>query len=96
MYTKVDIITEERLEKLAISRNAFREEYYKKLVPLMGEDAVAEIRKIYSMFDHRMLIWYAGLWEPEIGGFYFSNSARDYEGISSRYRIDKPSSRIYR
>ena len=28
-----------------------------------------------------MLIWYAGLWEPRIGGFYFSNSARDHEGF---------------
>ena len=47
----------------------------------MGKAAVDEIRTIYNMFDERMLIWYAGLYDPEIGGFYFSNSARDTEGF---------------
>lgn len=81
MYTKLDIITQERLDKLREARNAFRESNFEKLVPLMGEEAVNEVRKIYSMFDERMLIWLAGLWEPEIGGFYYSNSARDHEGF---------------
>ena len=33
------------------------------------------------MFDERMLIWMANLWDPKTGGFYFSNSARDNEGF---------------
>jgi len=47
----------------------------------MGEEAVDEVRKIYAMFDERMLIWMANLWDPKTGGFYFSNSARDNEGF---------------
>ncbi len=81
MYTKVNVITDEKLIALRKIRNEYREEHFKKLIPIMGDGAVTEIRKIYSMFDERMLIWLAGLWEPEIGGFYFSNSARDYEGF---------------
>ena len=81
MYNRNDIITEERLSALREIREKKREERYKKLIPVMGEDAVNEVREIYNMFDERMLIWYAGLWEPEIGGFYFSNSARDHEGF---------------
>ena len=81
MFTRDDLITEERLESLRKIRNAKREESFAALVPLMGKDAVDEVRKIYDMFDERMLIWYAGLYDPEIGGFYFSNSARDAEGF---------------
>ena len=81
MYNKSDIITKEKLDRLRAIREAEREEHFKKLIPVIGEAAVAEVRKIYSAYDERMLIWYAGLWEPEIGGFYFSNSARDHEGF---------------
>lgn len=81
LYTRNDIITEERLARLSEIREKKREESFKKLIPIMGEDAVNEVREIYKMFTIDMLIWYAGLWEPEIGGFYFSNSARDHEGF---------------
>ena len=81
MYLHNDVITEEKLEFLRKNREEKREKYFSKLVPVMGDAAVDEVRKIYSMFDERMLIWYAGLWEPEIGGFYYSNSARDHEGF---------------
>ena len=34
----------------------------------------------YNNFDGRQITsWLANLWDPEIGGFYFSNSARDNE-----------------
>ena len=81
MFTRNDLITEERIASLRENRRIKREESFSKLIPIMGEDAVNEIRRIYGMFDERMLIWYAGLYDPEIGGFYFSNSARDTEGF---------------
>ena len=34
-----------------------------------------------SYFDSKTYEWLAKLWEPEIGGFYYSNSGRDYEGF---------------
>ena len=34
-----------------------------------------------SMYGSKTYEWLAGLWEPEIGGFYYSNSGRDYEGF---------------
>ena len=76
-----DLITEERLAFLRENRKQKREESFKELLPVIGEAAVDEVRKIYDMFDERMLIWYAGLYDPEVGGFYFSNSARDTEGF---------------
>ena len=34
-----------------------------------------------DMYGTKTYEWLAGLWEPEIGGFYYSNSGRDYEGF---------------
>ena len=81
MFTRNDLITAERLAFLRENRTQKREENFKKLIPVMGRDAVDEIRNIYDMFDEKMLIWYASLYDPDIGGFYFSNSARDTEGF---------------
>ena len=78
---KYNIITEERLEDLRKIRESERDANFKELIPIMGKAAVDEMRKIYSAFTEKMLIWYAGLWAPEVGGFYFSNSARDTEGF---------------
>ena len=80
MYNR-NIITEERLASLAKIREAERENNFKSLAKIMGDDAANEMRKIYSAYTEKMLIWYAGLWAPEVGGFYFSNSARDTEGF---------------
>ena len=42
---------------------------------------VASLKKLADAFDGTKLIkWMAGLWDPEVGGFYYSNSARDTEG----------------
>ena len=37
------------------------------------------MERLLSLYDERIYEWMAGLWEPEIGGFYYSNSARDHE-----------------
>ena len=39
------------------------------------------IEDAMSMYGSKTYEWLAGLWEPEIGGFYYSNSGRDYEGF---------------
>ena len=81
MFKQSDLISEERIAALRKNRWNKRELSFSKLMPVMGKAAVDEIRKIYDLFDERMLIWYAGLYDPDIGGFYYSNSARDTEGF---------------
>ena len=76
-----EILTKERLDALEEIRNKKREEDFAVLVPIIGEAAVDEVRKIYGMFDHRMLVWMAKLWDSDTGGFYYSNSARDNDGF---------------
>jgi len=80
MYTH-NIITEKRLLQLKEIREKMREEHFQALIPQIGAEAADALRELYSLFTADMLIWFAGLWEPEIGGFYFSESGRDTEGL---------------
>ena len=42
--------------------------------------AVAEaLEELYSNYSDNLANWFAGLYDSEIGGFYYSNSARDNE-----------------
>ena len=76
-----EIITKERLELCRKDREECRETVYKKLLPKLGEETISELRSLYELYDERMYIWLAGLWDKDNGGFYFSNSARDTEGF---------------
>ena len=48
---------------------------------ILGEAGVSAMRDLESIFDERVYIWLANLYDPETGGFYYSNDARDYEGF---------------
>lgn len=61
-----------------------------------GKEIVAALKKLYSLYDDKLVEWLANLYEPSIcqclkeecvggascgtGAFYYSNSARDTEG----------------
>ena len=79
---KIDeIITADRLQRLREIREESRETVYREALPIVGKLAVDELREFYNMYDERLYIWLAGLWDPELGAFYYSNSARDTEGF---------------
>lgn len=63
----------------------FREEYYKRLEEKVGgEDGrklVEGMRELYSLYDSEVIDWFAGLYDPKIGGYYYSNCGRDNEKI---------------
>ena len=50
------------------------------------------IRNLYSHYDpEKLALWFAHLYDPVSGGFYYANSARDYNGfladMESTYQI---------
>ena len=47
-----------------------------------GSAVVEALQDYYSIFDDGILDWLGGLFDPDIGGFYYSESARDNEYIS--------------
>lgn len=54
-----------------------------------GREVVAAIKELYSNFDDGAVEWLASLYDPDIGGFYFSESARDNEEIEYDGRVSK-------
>ena len=74
---KLDPIT--RAECRA-ARARDREGYCDGLKSLLGNRGGEELKLLMKCYDERILEWLANLWDPEIGGFYYSNSARDTEG----------------
>ena len=44
-----------------------------------GDAIVEAYKELYSVHSDRICSWLGGLFDPEIGGFYYSNSARDNE-----------------
>ena len=79
MKTREQILTKERLEYVREKREKYREEAFEASKSIIGKEALAELRELYNIYDERIYIWMAGLWDPEIGAFYYSNSARDTE-----------------
>lgn len=75
------VIDEERLKKCREARDVMREGYFEKARPIIGDEAVKELRELYKIFDEGYYLWLASLYDPKIGGFYFSRSGRDTEGF---------------
>lgn len=46
-----------------------------------GDDIADAVRELQSLFTDGLPRWFAGLWDNEIGAFYYSNSARDNDGF---------------
>jgi hypothetical protein len=74
-------ITKERIVEAIISREEMREGYFKECVPQIGKFAALELEQLYSLYDERLYVWLATLWDPQIGGFYFSFSGRDCDAF---------------
>jgi len=73
------IIYKERLDYLRCEREFEREDVLGESKPIIGTSGVRELREYLGLYDERLFIWYAGLYDPTVGGFYYSNSGRDTE-----------------
>ena len=69
------------IQALREKRRQYREDLFKEFNPVLGSGAVDALSSLADVYDEKMYIWLAGLWEPRIGGFYYSPSARDNEGF---------------
>ena len=48
---------------------------------LLGCESTEALKKLYNFYGDNIYKWFAALYEPEIGGFYYADSARDHEGF---------------
>jgi len=68
------------LDVLNRERQASRETGFREAEKIIGKEATDALRALYDLYDEKIYIWMANLWDKDIGGFYFSNSARDTAG----------------
>lgn len=70
-----------------MKKTEFLEEKYRLLkehfdsVGGNGYEVVSAVKDLYTLYDEGLLSWLAGLYEPSVGGFYYSRSARDNDGF---------------
>ena len=57
------------------------DDFYKSIEEKFNKETVAAAREFMSLYDDGIYKWLAGLWDKEIGGFYYSVSARDNEYV---------------
>lgn len=63
-------------------RNSEREAAFAEIEKTLGAAAVSHLRDIYSRYGTDLYIWLANLYDPAVGGFYYSASARDTIGFA--------------
>ena len=47
----------------------------------LSNEAVAALEHFYTLYGSELYLWLANLYDPDIGGFYYSGSARNTEGF---------------
>ena len=67
-------------DKVDEIRESEREAGFLELESIIGKAATDELRNLYMFYDKELYLWIADLYAPEVGGFYFSNSARNTIG----------------
>ncbi len=76
-------------------KNLTKEEQWKRLEEHLasdiGSDAASDfidaLSDLYSLYTPDMTEWYARLYDPKIGGYYYSNSARDNAEIEYKGEV---------
>ncbi len=79
MYTEK--FTERQYDEM---REAARADAWRALegkVGAEGADLVAALRELYTAYSGDVVKWFAGLYDPNFGAYYFSASARDNDQV---------------
>ena len=79
-YANFDI-SDDRLAKAREAREKRRETCYNKAREVIGDEGVLALKEYMTLYDERIYLWAASLWDTDRGGFYYSTLARDTEGF---------------
>ena len=60
------------------------EEQWQRLEAEAGRDVAEAMKELYAIYEPKVVDWFAGLYDPRYGGYYYSNSARDDKIVSDR------------
>lgn len=65
-------------------------EKWKRLEEVTSPEFVSAMKDLYSLYDAELVEWFANLYDPSVGGFYYSNSARDNDRIGDTPWLLRP------
>ena len=65
------------------------EKLCKMAEPKLAYEIISALKEMYSIYKKEAVDWCANLYDPKIGGFYYSNSARDNEEVECEGKIYK-------
>ncbi len=90
-YSKAELLFEEKgvvehlvwnlYETADAEREAAREEALSSIEKALGSDVRGAVEQLYTLYDSGIYEWIANLYDPAVGGFYFSDSGRDNVGF---------------
>ena len=63
-------------EKWEDHRNTLAKKYGEAL----AKETIDALKSFYTVYNDNLIIWLINLYDPDTGGFYYSNSARNTEG----------------
>lgn len=66
---------------IAHHRQLEQDKAFATIVEALGAEAADKLREIYALYGTEIYVWLANLYDPEGGGFYYSNSARNTVGF---------------
>ena len=73
----IDVLEAERAEDQRI-KDGYWQRLYDSLEKIPNRDEVyAAIENYYTLYGDGLVTWFANLYDPATGGYYYSNSARD-------------------
>ncbi len=91
IYTQEEIEKQSLLDKKAVE-DAWGEAE-SKLCGTLGEnvakETVSALKELYSVYKKEFVDWIGNLYDPRVGGFYYSNSARDNEEVECEGKMYK-------
>ncbi len=70
----------EQIAYVAERDERLREEKWAALAEAVDTEVYEALRSYYALYDKDVISWMADLYDPAIGGFYYSNSARNTQG----------------
>ncbi|MBE6533001.1 MAG: hypothetical protein E7676_05815 [Ruminococcaceae bacterium] len=89
-YSASGVITHERfntIDFVAARRNEQRDKEFEEILndssnfERVTAEGISALRNLYNIYTEELYIWLANLYDPNIGGFYYSASARNTEGF---------------
>lgn len=68
-------------EYIEMEDERYLEKKWAELEEAAGKDVVSSMKALYAIFGDGVIDWFANLYDPGEGGYYYSNSGRDSQGF---------------